>query len=395
MTRSRRVAFLTPEFVSEWCSGGGLGNYLQRMTHAVREAGHRPEIFVLSEEAPETLEMDGVPVHRVARGDRALAARLANWIFRGAGPLRPYQSVLWYLSGAYALGRAVARAERREPFELVQAAECMATGLFVPTSPHRPLMIRCSAAADLWGQVDGDQSPAQRWRTRLELTAMGRAEVVYAPSRFLAQHFRRVHGRHVKVLRPPVLQETPIGRADPRLPPRYLLHFGQMRRRKGTDLVLEGLTRAWARAPDLHLVLAGRWDLAEAFDAWRGALGPRGQQILWLGELNKPELYAALAGAEAAVLPPRVDNLPNAVIESLMLGVPVVGCAGASVDELVQAGVTGELVPEGDAVALGEAMAQIWLGRSEVRKGFVWSMDDAMTPSGAVQRWQELAGWSS
>jgi glycosyltransferase involved in cell wall biosynthesis len=181
---------------------------------------------------------------------------------------------------------------------------------------------------------------------------------------------------------------------DSRLPSRYLLHFGQMRRRKGTDLVLEGLSRAWAQAPDLHLALAGRWDLAEPFEAWRDALGPRGRQILWLGELTKPELYAALAGAEAAVLPPRVDNLPNTVIESLMLGVPVVGCAGASVDELVQPGVTGELVPVGDAEALGDAMARSWLGRSEARKGFVWSLDEAMTPAGAVQRWQELAGWS-
>jgi glycosyltransferase involved in cell wall biosynthesis len=389
------VAFVTPEFVTEWRSGGGLGNYLHRMTRAVRDAGHRPEIFVLSEEAPETLDLDGMPVHRVARGDRALAVRLAYRVLGCVGPLRPYQSVISLLSGAHALARAVARAERREPFELVQAAECMATGLFVPTSPNRPLIIRCSAAADLWGQLDGDQSVARLWRTRLELAAMGRAQEVYAPSHFLAEHFRQVHGRHVKMLRPPVLQEAQIGRADPRLPPRYLLHFGQMRRRKGTDLVLDGLTRAWAQAPDLHLVLAGRWDLAQPFEAWRDALGQRGRQILWLGELNKPELYAALAGAEAAVLPPRVDNLPNTVIESLMLGVPVVGSAGASVDELVQPGVTGELVPVGDAEALGNAMAQIWLGRSEACKGFVWSMDEAMTPTGAVRRWQELAGWSS
>jgi len=388
------VAFVTPEFVTEWRTGGGLGNYLYRMTRVVRDAGHRPEIFVLSEQAPETLDLDGIPVHRVARGDRAAAVRLAYGVFGCVGPLRPYRSVIWQLSGAYALGRAVARAGRTEPFELVQAAECMATGLFVSTSPDRPLVIRCSAAADLWGQVDGDESVARLWRMRLELAAMARAQVVYAPSRFLAEHFRRVHGRHVEVLRPPVLQEAKIGRADPRLPPRYLLHFGQMRRRKGTDLVLDGLSRAWSQAPDLHLVLVGRWDLAKPFEAWRNALGPQGRQILWLGELTKPELYAALAGAEAAVLPPRADNLPNTVIESLMLGVPVVGSAGASVDELVKPGVSGELVPIGDVAALGDAMARVWLGRSEARKGFVWSMEEAMTPAGAVRRWEELAGWS-
>ena len=39
--------------------------------------------------------------------------------------------------------------------------------------------------------------------------------------------------------------------------------------------------------------------------------------------------------------PSLADNLPNAAIEGLLLGVPVVAFAGASLDELIEPGATG------------------------------------------------------
>ncbi len=60
-----RIAFLTPEFVTEWSTGGGLGNYLNRMTQALRDQGHQPEIFVSSKAELALIEHEGIPVHRV------------------------------------------------------------------------------------------------------------------------------------------------------------------------------------------------------------------------------------------------------------------------------------------------------------------------------------------
>jgi glycosyltransferase involved in cell wall biosynthesis len=65
----------------------------------------------------------------------------------------------------------------------------------------------------------------------------------------------------------------------------------------------------------------------------------------------------------AAVLPTLVDNLPNTLIESLLLRVPVIGSRGASIDELVEAGRSGDLVPVGDSVALADSMIRAWRGQ--------------------------------
>ena len=113
-----------------------------------------------------------------------------------------------------------------------------------------------------------------------------------------------------------------------------------------------------------------------------------------LGSLAKPDLYACLSRADALVQPSLVDNLPNAVIEALLLGVPVVAFDGASLDELIEPGATGELVPIGDVDALAAALLRVWRGETPARKGFRWRTPIAqeMHPTCAVQGLLGLAG---
>ena len=105
------------------------------------------------------------------------------------------------------------------------------------------------------------------------------------------------------------------------------------------------------------------------------------------GPLSKSELYAVLQKADVAVLPSQVDNLPNTVIESLMLGIPVIGSRGASIDELVEDDQNGHLVDLRDTNGLAEALVKMWSGNSPVRKGFEWNTAIAreMRPSALLK----------
>ena len=95
------------------------------------------------------------------------------------------------------------------------------------------------------------------------------------------------------------------------LPPRFLIFFGKLMRRKGSDLLAEALPLAWRQAPDLTMVWAGRETTQFGFEAYRRKWGSRAHQVQWLGALGKADLYAVLRRSEAAVLPSRVDNLPK------------------------------------------------------------------------------------
>jgi glycosyltransferase involved in cell wall biosynthesis len=140
------------------------------------------------------------------------------------------------------------------------------------------------------------------------------------------------------------------------------------------------------------MVWVGKGDFKELSSLLAG-LGRHRSKVLALYPLTKPELYAVLQRAEAAVLPSLCDNLPNTVIESLMLGIPVIGTRGASIDELVEQGVTGELVAQGDVEGLAAALVRVWRGQSQARKGFAWwgGIAEEMRPDTAVENLLWLA----
>jgi glycosyltransferase involved in cell wall biosynthesis len=378
-----RIAFLTPEYPSEHPDGGGLGTYIHRMAKLLIESGHEPEIFVASQKASETLNYNGVQIHRIhwKRDYEVLHAisklirlpvcrKLAEWLFQ-----------------AWALSAALDRRHAIDPFHLVQSADYQATGLLVSRHPGRVHAVRCSSAADLYNNFDKIISVVEKCRAFLERMAVKRADVAYAPSRYIADYFKRVHHIDVKVVRPPIYPEMPNSLEPPiHLPERYFLHFGTLMERKGTDVLARALPLAWEEAPDLAMIWSGRcWD-KNKLAQWQSLWGDRIKQVQITGPFIRPDLYAVLKRAEAAVLPSQVDNLPNTVIESLMFGIPVLGSRGASIDELVEEGNTGHLVALGDVVGLANTLAAMWLRRTPVQKGFRWKghIADEMQPERAV-----------
>ena len=169
----------------------------------------------------------------------------------------------------------------------------------------------------------------------------------------------------------------------------YLVHFGSLGARKGTDLVADALPIAWRSEPELRMVFVGPISTTNR-DRFSSGWGPDAHKVRFTGPLDKPELYAVVAAAQASVLPSRMDNLPNTVIESLALGTPVVGSDGASIDELVTPGVNGSLVPIGNVQALAEAMV---LAHRGGLRGLPVGVPADMQPAVALNGLFDLAGW--
>ncbi len=359
----RRIAFLSDEFPSESPDAGGLASYLDRIARALLDLGHEVEVLTRTFGEPHVLDWDGVRVESVRPlgvGERGWRRPLARWKWR------PVPAELrGRLQTALALGRAFERRHAERGFELVQSANCSLCGLFVRPRPGLRHVVRMSSARLPWLRADGQQPRlADHLVPGLERLQARRADAVYAPSRFLAELLRRDWGIEVSVILPPAPRtDKPLAELPARLPERYLLHFGPLRRRTGTELVAEALLRAWEREPKLQMVLVGRTSPPGLLAPWRERWGHRRRNVRELGALERRELLPVIAGAGACVLPSLADNLPDTAIESLGLGVPVIGGAGASLDELVQPGRNGELVPLGDAGALADALVRTWRGQ--------------------------------
>src|SRR5262249_10868909 len=151
----------------------------------------------------------------------------------------------WLLQ-ARALAMTLERRHALAPFELVQSADFQAAGFFVRRRAGRVHVVRCSTSPDLYNAYDEIRSRAQAVRSYLERRVMRSADAVYAPTKYVADLFRRNHKIDVQVLRPPqYLEQIPAVNPSIPLPERFLFHFGQLLKRKGSDLLARALPLAW------------------------------------------------------------------------------------------------------------------------------------------------------
>ena len=358
-----RFAFVTTELPLTKPHGGGSGTYVTRMTALLAGAGHEVDIFipvdVLKSHLQTDMDWNGCRVHHV-RPRRSFLSRGVNGLLRTTGFGHLAMKRYW-LARARAIGKAIERIHARTGFDVVHSGDSYGIGLGVVARPGRLFVIRCSAAIDLYLKSDGQNGRQAQIRIDLEETLVQRADYAFAPSLLTARHYSQKLGIDVAVLPTPVYAEIAAdGLVPPGTPLRYLLHFANdLSPRKGTDLVEAALPLAVAQSPRLTMIWVGRIDETQR-KRLLVQLGSAADRVVFLPRQEKAVLYSLIRSAVCSVLPSRIDNLPNAVLESLMLGVPVIGTRESSIEELVEDGVTGVLIENGSVPELAAAMAGAW-----------------------------------
>lgn len=133
------------------------------------------------------------------------------------------------------------------------------------------------------------------------------------------------------------------------LPQRYVLYFGRFSSEKGIATLLQAVEAL----PDIPFVFAGNGPLREQVDAVKN--------ITNAGFLSGGVLYGLIRNAAFSVIPSEwYENCPYSVIESLMLGTPVLGARIGGIPELIDDGRTGELFWSGDAEDLKKKIQSLW-----------------------------------
>jgi len=131
---------------------------------------------------------------------------------------------------------------------------------------------------------------------------------------------------------------------------------GRLHPQKGFASLLAAVARVRERLPAIRLLLVGDGALRRDLVARAEALG-LAEVVTFAGSRGDvPEILAAL---DLFVLPSLWEGLPNAVLEAMAAGLPVVATAAGGTPELVVDGETGLLVPPGDVTALAEAIERL------------------------------------
>ena len=138
-------------------------------------------------------------------------------------------------------------------------------------------------------------------------------------------------------------------------PPR-LLFIGRIVYQKGLDVLFDALSQLAGLDWELRLVGDGPQMPRLRSLAQQYAIS---QRVHFLGWRDRSDLPKLLAESNLFVYPSRHEGMPNAVLEAMASGLPVVATAIAGNEELVQDGRTGLLVPPDTVSALAAALAEL------------------------------------
>jgi len=150
------------------------------------------------------------------------------------------------------------------------------------------------------------------------------------------------------------------------LPPRYILGVGRLHPQKGFDRLMTAF--AGIGDPNLHLVILGEGDeranlenLAKEFKI--------SERLMMPGAVD--DVAAWYENALCFVLSSRYEGWPNVLMEAMHYRCPVISfdCRYGP-DEIIESGVSGILVPEGDIHALRVAILEI-INNDTLRGKFV------------------------
>lgn len=197
-----------------------------------------------------------------------------------------------------------------------------------------------------------------------------KADVVVAPSRGVAQDILRFAPRasgRVHVVYNPIVDESLYRRSEEPVAHTWftsktvpvVLAVGRLIWDKGFDMLMQAFAKVRA-VMEAHLVILGEGEERTHLEGLVNQL--RLTDSVWMPgfEINP---FRYMRRADVFVLSSRREGLPNALIQAMACGCPVVSTnCPSGPEEILDGGRYGELVPVDDVEALADAIVRVLQG---------------------------------
>ncbi|MFN2588993.1 MAG: glycosyltransferase family 4 protein [Actinomycetota bacterium] len=331
-------------------------------------AAHRPENDVVIVVGPRRESMGGVSTHvqthlegGLGRWFHLVPVEIGYW----EAPASRFRRVLDAVRKMRSFGRLL----RTYPRAIVHLNPSMDTKSMARDMPflwiaaRRRVPVVVQFHGQLIHRYRAARNPVLR---RLMLASLRRARLIVVLSALQARSLEQAFGVSARLpvrtmpalfldLRP--YDERQAKRAATGRTRRFVF-LGRLAREKGVGDLLHAVAALREAHPDLVVDAVGAGPDEDALRRKAQALGI-GDVLTWHGHVGGDDKLDLLARADAFVLPSWGEGLPNALVEAMAMGLPVVVSDAGAMAEVVEDGVNGFVVPARDARALADKMAYL------------------------------------
>jgi len=196
-----------------------------------------------------------------------------------------------------------------------------------------------------------------RGQIMMQRAAYQFAHKVVANSRAAADRLRRERvpaGRVATVSNG--IDSCAFASSRPARPLRRVTVVANLRKEKGHDVLIDAAPEILRHVPDARFDIIGGGPELETLTARAKAQGVS-DAFTFAG--YEPNVPSRLRDADIFVLPSRSEAFPNAVLEAMAAGLPIVASGVGGILELIDDGRTGVLVTAGDAHALAHGICRL------------------------------------
>ncbi|ANN79913.1 hypothetical protein BAU07_24845 [Bordetella flabilis] len=317
----------------------------------LRRHGHRVTVFSQSLGTTHVADHLGVPVYKI----------------KVPRPFETYKRLPIFIpSFNFMLYRHISRLHRETPFDIVDAPDHLAEGLFSSLFSKVPLVTRLHTPYALivaMGLNNYRRDMAFHAIYGMEKVQLRRSQVLYAPCRDLLNRCEALFGLRnlpVRIFGYPLdLQMfAPKPPTEARRPTR-ILFLGRLEQRKGIQTIVEAFPKLLERCGDAELTLVGRdtpnidgWSSAKEYmlDAFQRA--GCAQRVRFEDYVPLEQLPEFFHRHDIVWVPSMYDNFPIIALEAMACGKAVVVSDSGGLPEMVTHGETGLVFPAGDPGAL-------------------------------------------
>jgi glycosyltransferase involved in cell wall biosynthesis len=385
------ICFLLSAHHSD-AAGGGAESYVSTMADALLERGHRVSIIALGEPSVTNGRLRTIQVAK---------PNLHWFLYRGLPFAKSFSMPVREIEWSRCAWSALTKLNREDPVDVVETGENIALHQvafgekppLVVRGHGNPLSIKRHSGKSVgWGDLLG---------RKLQLAGIRSADAITAVSHFQAGELARdlsLQPETIRVIPNPVspvlLQQAqePMG-GESSSP--MILYTGRIEFNKGSLELLASVGQVVSQVPEVEYLLAGGRHNSIDDKSLEHALGKNGtrQHVRLLGHVPWQQLANSYRRASVFVMPSYYETFGISVIEAMAYGLPVVATNVGGLPEVVEDGVTGILVPPGNAKALADALVRLLrdpdlrarmgqAGRERVRAEF--TVDRVVTQTLAV-----------
>ena len=366
-----RICIISREFAPYF--GAGIGTYAANWARALTDAGH--DVHVLTRNHAGILE----------RGHSEFPGVTFHIIDPVDGPPRLDHNYPYARHGLAVL-KTIRRLHERFAFDVIEYPDYWAEGHALSQAKRTTrefdsvaLVCRLHTSSALCRTLDNDSTYPHyaAYLDIMEHESIAHADLVLSPSTdllaitkgYMATHdLGEIKSGHVlrypfdiesiKNLRQP--GDALAASATP-----TVLYFGRMEHRKGVDILVLAGQKLLQRGVSARFIFVGG-------DTGTGPFGrsmrKHVQKLIdprWAGRfeflppVERKELGGMIDSATLCCFPARWDNFPNALLEAMALGAPVVSCNTGGPGEIIIHGESGLLCDAENPDALGDTIERV------------------------------------